>query len=103
MEGTISIQRIYSLGNYENLTVKTELINVPATIIENEFLTTTLQLLLLVNSETAYRTYIDLLTKVPKTMDNDTALAELESIRKSVYEIIKGKQDESEYQYQSNQ
>lgn len=91
MNGTISIQRIYALGNYENLTVKTELTNVPEEVTNDPTLTSALQLLLLLNVETAYRTYIDILTKVPQRMDTDTALADLESMRKSIYQLFEGR------------
>lgn len=100
MEGTLSVQRIYNLGDYQNITIKTELTNVPSDFIEDEVKTNTLQLIMLLNVETAYRTYVDLLTKIPRTMDTEMALAELESLRKATYQLIRGRQDESENQYQ---
>lgn len=94
MNKTISVERLYSLGDYQNIKFKSEISNIGEEVLQDPIKVSALELLIIIDMEKNYRTYIDIVSKTPPVMDNDLAMRELENMRLDVYKLLENTQND---------
>lgn len=90
MSKSISVERLYFLGNFQNIKFKLDVDGIPEDLGNDNTFMDRLHLLSLITMEMNFRNYIKLISDVPHHMDNDEALAALENIRTQLYQTITG-------------
>ncbi len=89
MERNLSVERTYSLGQYQNIKLFDSIGELPEEVITNPELVKNIRQLQLVQLELDYRNYIKLAEKLhPHGIDE--AMAILEEIRVNTLDTIKG-------------
>lgn len=74
MEQKLAVERIYKLGDYQNIKITSELTNIPQQVFLNEEAQNKLQYLLLVDVEQSYAKYHQVLREAYKTKSIEEAL-----------------------------
>jgi hypothetical protein len=87
MERTISIERLYSLGNYKNIKLVNLIDKIPESILANPEAMATLQFLLMVAVETDFRRYQKLNQEIGG-MSLEESLEKLSEMRDDTYKAI---------------
>ena len=93
MERQIGIKRLYSLGDFRNITFDDVISNVPSELLFDATLVGQIKFLQLISIELAFRRYLNMMEKFPLTTEQRSIEA-LEQIRQktvdSIQEIING-------------
>jgi hypothetical protein len=91
MNKSLSVERIFSLGDYQNIKFTDTLTEIPETILLNPEAVKLLRYLQLVDIEWAYTHYMELRRRLPKIMkpeDLEAALNFIESERTHTFEQL---------------
>lgn len=81
MNRQIATKRLYSLGDYKNITFDDVITDVPTDLMFDQKLVGQIKFLQLVSVELAYRRYMDLASKVPYNMAPEEAIDILENMK----------------------
>jgi len=85
MNKTSTIERIYALGNYQNIKITDTITEIPDTVLEDNLLMDGIISLQLVNTELTYRRYLSMLESLPEGTTNDKLADILQNFRDTTY------------------
>ena len=100
MHRTLKTERIYNIGNYQNITFGDEFKNIPEEVMLNEDLMLNIRYLQFISMERAFRKYMQLYAKVKTFSVEQYAEAmtvlenEQESVTKAIKELFYSQQGE---------
>jgi hypothetical protein len=88
MNREIGVKRLYSLGDYKNITFDDIIVEVPSELMFDTELVSQIKFLQLVSVEVAFRKYLNIMEQFPLTAE-ERGVVELEKIRQDTVNSIK--------------
>jgi hypothetical protein len=85
---TSAISRTYSLGDFKNIKVFDNIVNIPEDLALDPIAIESIQLHQLITIEIAYRNYLTLIKEIPYDMDSDEALQALDDMQKATINTL---------------
>jgi len=88
MKKLLRVERLYSLGNYKNIKIVSELSEIPQEVLDNEKYMELLEFSLLLDTESSFHKYMKLLEDTEKYNSLDQARESIAELRSSNYDNI---------------
>ena len=88
MKKLLRVERLYSLGNYKNIKIVSEISEIPQEVLDNEKYMELLEFSLLLDAESSFHKYMKLLEDTEKYNSLDQARESIAESRSSNYDNI---------------
>jgi hypothetical protein len=86
MNKTSTIERIYALGNYQNIKITDTVADIPQEVLEDNLLMDGITSIQLLNTELTYRKYLAMTDALPQNATNERLRDILSEVREEHYQ-----------------